>query len=188
MQIQQNICLKKYSSFRIGGDAEYFVEVKSLDELEQALNFAKEKKIKYFILGGGSNLLISDNGFDGLAIKMSNYDIKVDGDNLIVGAGCSLAYAINFAHKNNLVGLAPLYGIPGTVGGAVFGNAGAYGRSMGDYVEHADTMRIPCGYYANNPLRRSLHDSSESIGQLSKRGLPLDGNNVSLFKPQLKNL
>lgn len=131
MEIQKNITLAPYTTFKIGGPADYFCEVKSLEDLKEALIQAKNKSWKIFILGGGSNLLISDKGFKGLVIKM-NWDwIKSGGEGLYeVGAGTLLAKLIAETVKNNLTGLEWAIGIPGTLGGAICGNSGAYGQSM----------------------------------------------------------
>lgn len=129
MEIQKNIILAPYTTFKIGGPADYFCEVKSLEDLENALTQAKKKSWKIFILGGGSNLLISDKGFGGLVIKM-NWDwIKsgVEGS-YEVSAGTLLAKLIAETVKNNLTGLEWAIGIPGTLGGAICGNSGAYGQ------------------------------------------------------------
>jgi UDP-N-acetylmuramate dehydrogenase len=131
MEIQKNITLASYTTFKIGGSADYFCEVKSLEDLKEALTQAKNKSWEVFILGGGSNLLISDKGFKGLVIRM-NWDwIKSEGEGLYeVGAGTLLARLIAETVKNNLTGLEWAIGIPGTLGGAICGNSGAYGQSI----------------------------------------------------------
>lgn len=135
MEIQKNIILAPYTTFKIGGPADYFCEVKNLEDLEGALTQAKKKSWKIFILGGGSNLLISDKGFNGLVIKM-NWDWIKNGDewSYEIGAGTLLAKLIAETVKNNLTGLEWAIGIPGTLGGAVCGNSGAYGQSIAESV------------------------------------------------------
>ena len=125
--ILENIPLAPLTSFRVGGSALYYVEIKSVEELKEALQFADKNEIDFYVLGGGSNLLISDDGFKGLIIRMKMSEITVDGLALEVGAGVPLIKLINTAGVKGLSGIEFLAGIPGTVGGAVRGNAGAYG-------------------------------------------------------------
>ena len=134
MQIQENIILAPYTTFKIGGPAEYFALVKTLEELQEAMAWAKENEKDIFVFGGGSNLLIGDNGIKGLVIKLDLQRLEFDENKVIVGAGLSLAYLLNQALENSLTGLEFAAGIPGTVGGAIRGNAGTYGLAMGDVV------------------------------------------------------
>ncbi|EKE11931.1 MAG: UDP-N-acetylenolpyruvoylglucosamine reductase [uncultured bacterium] len=126
INIQENILLAPLTSFRVGGNAKFYVEIKSLDELKEAIEYAKENKLDFYVLGGGTNLLVSDKGFDGLVIRIKMNELKVDGACLEIQAGVPLIKAINTAASAGLSGLEYLAGIPGTVGGAVRGNAGAY--------------------------------------------------------------
>ena len=134
MQIQQNIILAPYTTFKIGGPAEYFALVKTIEELQEAIAWAKDNAKDIFVFGGGSNLLIGDNGIKGLVIKLDLQRLEFDENKVIVGAGLSLAYLLNQTLENNLTGLEFAAGIPGTVGGAIRGNAGTYGVAMGDVV------------------------------------------------------
>ena len=118
------------TSFRIGGNAKYYVEVFSIEELKESLIFAKDKKIDFYILGGGTNLLIGDDGFSGLIIRMKMNEISVDGEAIEAQAGVPLIKAINMASQQGLSGLEKLAGIPGTIGGAVRGNAGAFSSEI----------------------------------------------------------
>ncbi|MCX6763139.1 MAG: UDP-N-acetylmuramate dehydrogenase [Candidatus Moranbacteria bacterium] len=140
--IKENVNLSEYSTFKIGGPAKFLAEVKNLVELRETLEFVHEKNLDFFILGGGSNILFSDEGFDGLLIKIQDIEYKIEDNKLECGAGLPLAQAVNFAKKNGLTGLEWAVGIPGTIGGAVRGNAGAFGGSMGEIVESASIMEI----------------------------------------------
>jgi len=132
-KIKEKVLLKDYSTFKIGGLAKYFVEVQEVDDLKAVVEWAREKQEKFMILGGGSNILFSEKGFNGLVIKIINNAIKLDAKNVILcGAGASLGSLVNFSAKNNLTGLEWAAGIPGTVGGAIRGNAGAFGSEMKD--------------------------------------------------------
>lgn len=134
INFQQNISLKHLTTFEIGGPAKYFCQAKSPDDLKEALLWAKGEKLPFFILGGGSNLLISDEGFPGLVIKNEISGLILENNLIKAGSGTPLANLINFAVQQNLSGLEKLTGIYGTVGGAVFGNAGAYGQTISDYL------------------------------------------------------
>jgi len=138
MKIQEKVLLNNYSTFKIGGPAKYFVEVKTIKELKEAIKFAEEKKEKFIFIGGGSNILFHDKGFDGLVIKLVNREMKLKGkEKIVCEAGVMLSGLVSFAKKNNLSGLEWASGIPGTVGGAIRGNAGAFGFEMKDVVEEA---------------------------------------------------
>ena len=134
LKIQKNVSLKKFTTFALGGPAKFFTEAFTQSNLIQAINFAKENDLPYFILGGGSNLLISDAGFPGLVIKNGIAGIKQKNQSVVVGSGTILQELVNFTIRNHLAGMDKLYGIPGTVGGAIFGNAGAYGQTISDYI------------------------------------------------------
>ncbi|MDA3839579.1 MAG: UDP-N-acetylmuramate dehydrogenase [Patescibacteria group bacterium] len=134
-KIQENIDLSKRTSFRIGGPAKYYIDIKEKEDLVEAIKWANEKSLKIFYWGGGTNVLVSDKGIDGLVIKFSNIEIKVKGDRVECGAGASLMRASRMAASEKLKGFEWGIGIPGTIGGAVKGNAGAYGSYIGDYIE-----------------------------------------------------
>jgi UDP-N-acetylmuramate dehydrogenase len=136
LNIQKNIPLAPFTTFKIGGPAKFFVEVKAETELLEALDFANKNSLEIFMLGGGSNILFSDNGFDGLVIRMQeNEEDKY-------WAGNSLAGLVNFFKENSFTGLEWAMGIPGTIGGAVRGNAGAYGGQMADNLESVRALEI----------------------------------------------
>lgn len=135
MKYKRKESLKKYTSFRIGGPAQYFVEVKTIEELKEALSFAKNKCLKVFVLGAGSNLLIADKGLKGLVIKVAFADIKRGGNFVRVGAGVLLSKLIDFLAGQELAGLEFLAGVPGSVGGAVVMNAGAWDNNIGSLVQ-----------------------------------------------------
>ncbi|MCD4760951.1 UDP-N-acetylmuramate dehydrogenase [bacterium] len=135
MNIQKNISLAKYTTFKIGGPAENFVEVKDVLELQEVLKWAEENKQLITIIGGGSNLLISDKGLKGLVVKLCLDHLEFKQNKIIVAAGVNLAYLLNQSFSHGLVGLEFAAGVPGTVGGAVRGNAGTFGTGIGDVVK-----------------------------------------------------
>ena len=136
--------MKKHITFQLGGNAKRFVTVNNAKELKAVLSAAQENSLRYFILGNGSNMLVSDEGFDGVVITLSGElsEIKLLSDTEIsCGAGASLSSLCAFARKNSLCGLEFAWGIPGTAGGAAYMNAGAYGGEMKDVLaacEHID--------------------------------------------------
>jgi UDP-N-acetylmuramate dehydrogenase len=142
MNIQENIPLAPYTTFKIGGSARFFVEAKSEEEILEALKFAKEKSLPVFVLGGGSNVLVSDKGFDGIVIKILNTKYEIQDSTIECGAGCLLSKIVSESVKAGLTGLEWAAGIPGTIGGAVRGNAGAYGNSMNEIIESVKVIEI----------------------------------------------
>ena len=127
--------LAPLSSFKTGGKASYYITAVSADEIARAVTAARRLKIPFFVIGGGTNLLISDNGFAGLIVKVEVTGLKLRSETEIeCGAGEELKALIDFAVKNSLTGLEFAAGIWGTVGGAIYGNAGAYGGEMGNAV------------------------------------------------------
>ena len=133
--------MKNHTSFKIGGEADIFVKVKDISSLKYALSSAKENDVPVFILGKGSNLLVSDEGIEGAVISLLGLDeISVEGDRINCAAGVTLSSLCRFARDNSLTGLEFAYGIPGSVGGAVYMNAGAYGGEMADVLESVTCM------------------------------------------------
>ncbi len=137
---ENNIDLKKYNTYYIGGKARYLVIAESRQDLIDALNFAKEKHIFYVILGKGSNVLISDSGYKGLVIVNRSKGIGRSGDNLHVESGTSTAELMKYTVQEGLAGVEFLAGIPGSFGGAILGNAGAWGKSLDDIIESVEFM------------------------------------------------
>jgi UDP-N-acetylmuramate--L-alanine ligase/UDP-N-acetylenolpyruvoylglucosamine reductase len=132
--IERGVRLAKYMTFKIGGQADYFAEAEDEGRIRELINWANRKKIAYFILGGGSNLLVADEGYRGLAIKLKNAKIKIKNAKVYCEAGVRLSELVQAVAKRGLAGLEFAAGIPGTVGGAVRGNAGAWQQSFGDLV------------------------------------------------------
>jgi len=139
--LKENVTLAPYTTFKIGGTAKYFIEVSDSQQLLDAVKLAEEEKLPYFILAGGSNILVADHGFDGLVIKVNGTSIKVDGTTVTAYAGVNFSKLINETAKIGLCGLERLIGIPGTIGGAVSGNAGAFGCSISDYIEEVEYFK-----------------------------------------------
>src|SRR3989344_3280473 len=140
--IQENVSLAPFTTFKIGGKARYFLQAKTQDDVVGAIRAAREARIPYLILGGGSNILASDHGYQGLVIRIANTVFEHLGDGRVrCGAGLALSRLIYCAKEINLGGIEYMAGIPGTVGGAVYGNAGAWGRGFGEVVKEAVVYR-----------------------------------------------
>ena len=140
----ENEMLSAHTTFKIGGPAEVFASPQNAGQVSAAVRFCKENGVKLFPLGKGSNLLVSDEGASGIVLHfgrdMSEMRL-LDEETIYCEAGASLAKLCGFALENSLTGLEFAYGIPGSVGGAVFMNAGAYGGEIKDvilYAEHID--------------------------------------------------
>ncbi|MCX6744960.1 MAG: UDP-N-acetylmuramate dehydrogenase [Candidatus Parcubacteria bacterium] len=141
-KVQIDVLLAKYTTFKIGGPAKYFFVAKDNEDLVRAITFAKRLKITFYVLGGASNVLVSDQGFNGLIIINKAKDIIFKKDNKVVAdAGANLMELVNETVAKGLIGLEWAAGIPGTVGGATRGNAGAYGGQISDNLIGCEIMR-----------------------------------------------
>jgi len=159
---QENIPLKNYTSFKIGGPAKYFFEAKSLKKLIEVLKEAKRRKIPFFVIGDGTKLLVSDKGFKGLVIRIQNTEYKIIDKKIIAEAGVSLAKLVAASLKSDLAGLDWAVGIPGTIGGAVHGNSGAFGSSISKSIESVTALNpktFKIKKYSNKQCRFGYRDS-----------------------------
>jgi len=139
-EVLENEPLANHCTFKIGGPARYFFIAKSSEEIVKAAEAAQDLGLKIFVLSGGSNVLFSDDGFNGLVIKIQNTKYEIQETKIIAEAGVKLAEVVKAAAEQGLLGLEWAAGIPGTVGGAVRGNAGAYGKSTGEAIERAEAL------------------------------------------------
>jgi len=140
-EVRPRESLARHSSFRIGGPADIWVEPRDASDLRRVLAFSRERNIPTFVIGNGSNLLVGDNGFRGIVINLGSAlfkKIKIAGTRITVGGGYSLPKLVNVACGKGLGGLESMVGIPGTIGGAIYMNAGGYTnpiyRNIGDLV------------------------------------------------------
>lgn len=130
--------LAQFTTFGTGGPAALFLEAKSIEEMTQAITGANRLNLDYLVIGGGSNLLVSDSGYDGLVIRTGIGGLKLQNEiEILCGAGQDLMSLVDFATDNSLSGLEFAAGIWGSVGGAVFGNAGAYGGDISQVLSGA---------------------------------------------------
>jgi len=135
-KLQEHVVMRDHTTIRIGGVADYFYDAIKIEDLISSVIFARENKIPYFVLGCGSNILVSDFGFPGLVIHNNSSNISfLDKGQVMVDSGVKLSSLILKAIDKNLGGIEALYGIPGTIGGATYGNAGAYGIEIFDFIK-----------------------------------------------------
>lgn len=134
--------MRKHTTFRIGGEAECFLKISSEEQLIRLIPYFKQVGVAYFILGNGSNLLVSDNGYSGVILQIGDRfnRIQIDGDRMEVQSGTLLSTAAKHAQEAGLTGLEFAAGIPGTVGGAIVMNAGAYDGEMKQIVERVRVL------------------------------------------------
>ncbi|MFH1631514.1 MAG: UDP-N-acetylmuramate dehydrogenase [bacterium] len=140
-RLKQDEPLSKHLNFRIGGPAKWFVEVLTLEEIQHALKIAHDAEVPTFVLGGGSNILASDNGFDGLVIKIAMREISVVDDRVVADAGAITSLVARASADAGLAGFTWAVSLPGTIGGAVRGNAGCFAGEMRDAVEKVEVWQ-----------------------------------------------
>lgn len=135
--IKYNEPMKKHTTMKVGGLCDCMVEPSSIEEIQKVLEYVKENNIKYYIIGNGSNLLVKDEGVHALIIKIANKfsGFEVNGEYIKAYSGCSVPKLSQIAKENSLSGLEFACGIPGSVGGGIRMNAGAYGSEMVNVVE-----------------------------------------------------
>lgn len=158
-RVLENEPLAPYVWYKIGGPARYFFIAKTNDDLVAALTIADELKLKYFILGSGTNILISDQGFDGLVIKQENNDFDIQDTEVHASSGALVVDVLAASLEAGLTGWPWIAGLPGTIGGAIRGNAGAYGEQIGDITKTVEvyTSRGVQAYTAEQMRFRYRH-------------------------------
>jgi len=180
MTIQENVTLAPLTSFGVGGKARFFVEAQSNEEAAEALAFARERALPVFVLGGGSNIVVADGGFDGLVLapRMADVAFEEKDGRMLVTAGSGFVWDELVAQtvERGLIGLECLSGIPGTVGGAVVANLGAYGAQASDTFVSAEVLARGAAEDAPRVFKKeecdfSYHDSM--FGRESGRHLIL---------------
>ena len=143
MQVLENELMRAHTSFKVGGPARFFVKVEHLGDLKSALSLAREKGLPYFILGNGTNLLVADKGYDGVVISLAgefSEIVDLGSGKFKVGAATPLGRFARHTLKQGYAGIHKLAGIPGTLGGAVYMNAGAYSQEVGNCCTTVTTL------------------------------------------------
>ena len=167
-KIALNEPLARYTTFRIGGEADYYVEPSDAEDVINIVKYANTHTIPYYVMGNGSNILISDEGIKGIVINLEsafNY-LKTENGLVIAGAGVKLAKFVDYCIQNSFAGTEMLAGIPATVGGALVMNAGCYGGETADFVTEVKVikneklktiLKEDCGFkYRNSELKNSV--------------------------------
>ena len=136
--------LKNHTTFQIGGKCIALIEPKKVEDIIEAIKICRENNLNFFVIGNGSNLLVPDDGYNGVIIKIKSEfsNIQVEGECLITQSGAKLSEVYTVAYENSLTGFEFASGIPGTIGGAIFMNAGAYGGEMKDIVESVEVLDL----------------------------------------------
>lgn len=194
---EKDVALNAYSTFRIGGKARYLIRVSDKEELEEVVKKSRELKIPFYVLGGGSNTLISDKGFDGLVIifKKQKPDVFVEekGDFGTIETDASTPLSFLVGHLDGFTGLEWAIGIPGTLAGAINGNAGAFNESIADSIESVEVLEAgkelkkkelskkECGF----DYRTSIFKSNPRLVILSAR-LKLKKGDKEKIKEKIK--
>ena len=143
--IQQDVPLAPLTTFKIGGPAKHFVRIKNQGELLEAITLAKSNRWPVFVLAGGSNLIVSDQGFDGLVVSMEIDGFEFDGEKVTSGAATSMKVLVDESIKRGLGGLEWAGGLPGSFGGAIRGNAGAFGGEIKDTIFSVSSVDVDTG-------------------------------------------
>lgn len=141
-QIYINEPMSKHTSFKIGGNADIYVKARSIEDIKYIINYSKQEQIPLTVIGNGSNLLVKDNGIRGITMQIDLQDVNVENTNVIVGAGVKLGALATITLKNELTGFEFAAGIPGSIGGAVKMNAGAYGGEFKDIVQEVTAITL----------------------------------------------
>jgi UDP-N-acetylmuramate dehydrogenase len=145
VEFRENVPLADFASYRIGGPARVFCEAKSVEEARAGVAEARRRGLRLFVLGAGTNLLIDDHGFDGLVLRPNLRSLEAEGSRVRVGAGVLVAELLEFLVAGSLGGLEWAGGLPGTVGGAVRGNAGAFGGEIKDVAVQVESLDATTG-------------------------------------------
>lgn len=166
--IQKNVPLKNYTTFKIGGPAKYFFKARKKEDLIRAVKMAKEFNLPFFILGGGSNLLISDKGFKGLIIKISGQKTGLKNNKIYAQAGVKLNKLIKLACEKGLTRLEWAAGIPGTLGGAIYGNAQAFSVKISDLIGKVEVLDSGTLEIKNFSGKQCHFSSKNSVFKINK--------------------
>ncbi len=162
-ELKQDILLKDYTTFKIGGKAKYFYKAETKEELIKAVKITKKIKLPFFILGGGSNILVADKGYQGLVIKMLHTNHLILDTKISTEAAVPLSLLVKKSLDSNLTGLEWGIGIPGTVGGAIRGNAGAFGKSISDIIKQVEVFNSEKEKIENYSQKNSDFAYRESV-------------------------
>ncbi|PIP66460.1 UDP-N-acetylenolpyruvoylglucosamine reductase [Candidatus Peregrinibacteria bacterium CG22_combo_CG10-13_8_21_14_all_44_10] len=167
--IRKNEPLSKHSTFGVGGLAKYFFEASDIDDVPEIIAWVESQGMRYFVMGIGSNILFKDSGFDGLVVKITAKKISAEGDTVIADAGAPIAAVAKFACDNDRGGMEEFISLPGTVGGAVYGNAGCFWKEVSDVLTRGWVLKdgklteVDSDYFKFKYRWSALKDSHEIL-------------------------
>ena len=147
MKILENVSLANFCTFGIGGDAKFLVNIKSKDDLIAALTFAKQQGLPTFVLGGGSNILLPDEGINGVVLRMMNNNIVNTNQEIEIESGANWTKIMSYCKQNGIFGMETFSGLPGSMGGAIFGNAGCHGVETKELLLKIEILDIKSGEF-----------------------------------------
>lgn len=188
-KIRENEPLSKHSTFGVGGLAKYFFEASDIDDVPEVIAWAESQGMRYFVMGIGSNILFKDAGFDGLVVKITAKKISAEGDTVIADAGAPIAAVAKFACDNDRGGMEEFISLPGTVGGAVYGNAGCFWKEVSDVLTRGWVLKdgklteVDSDYFKFKYRWSALKDSHEILLKAAFR--TTDGCDKSRMKDVL---
>ena len=183
----KNELLKEHSTFKIGGPAKYFIYAHSLESLIDVLYKCRQHSIKYKIIGGGSNILFDDNGFNGAIIIYNNTSMQVDDTILYANSGCNISDLNSYISQHNLCGFEFCVGVPVNLGGAIVNNFGAYNQQISDHIEQVTILRNNSLTYltpkdCNFKYHSSLFQTNNDIILGATFSLPQQDKNITQTK------
>jgi UDP-N-acetylmuramate dehydrogenase len=190
--VRQDEPLAPHTWFRLGGSAEYFAEPETVDELTALVKRSRELELSVRVLGGGSNILVRDEGVSGVVVQLTAdvfNTINIDGRQVTVGGGAKLGHVIASTVRAGLSGLENLVGIPGTVGGALHGNAGGHSGDVGQWISHATVMTRAGEIFERSPddlVFAYRHSSLDELVIIEGRCELEEGDPVELTKRMQK--
>lgn len=191
--VQYNEEMKKHTSFKIGGPVDAFVDAASELQIQQIIDLCKESDIRLTFIGNGSNLLVSDNGIDGVVLKIGSgmQDISIQDDIVYAKSGILLSKLANTVASEGLSGLEFAAGIPGTLGGGIYMNAGAYGGELKDvitnvtYIDNENKIKTASGSELDFSYRHSVFSDSECV--ILSCEMKLNKRSVDDIKAEMAN-
>ncbi|MBR0518415.1 UDP-N-acetylmuramate dehydrogenase [bacterium] len=193
--ILKNIDISKYSSFKTGGKADLFFYADTTEKLKSILSYTSQKDIPFFVVGGGTNILFSDRGLRGMLIVNATSEIDLLDDNyLICSSGVKIEKLMSFCLKNGLSGAEFLTGLPGTIGGAIYGNAGANGSEISNLIENVELFSKDKGFFTldSRGMSFSYRNSVLKANEISKiiaisAKLKLNKGEIFEIKDKMRN-
>ena len=187
-KVVKNQSMRDLTSFKIEGLVDLFVVPYNLNDLRSAVDFCLQSKIPFVVIGNGSKLLFRDERFGGMVIKLGGEfeKIEIDGEEVLVGVGVNLSALIDFATERELAGLESLAGIPGTIGGAVVRNAGAFGESLSDKIIWTKVIDTNSGSFVLN--RNQIKLGYRSSVFLENKDLILTEVKLQLFSDRKEKI